>query len=125
MLPYEWTCSNPGCKASFATFSQEAIDQMREEHLHQHRQEETEVEIKRREEEARKLAEELNLLTKKNYNCLRLTGLDLSFLKTRHIKTDDEDIEFDPSIEPKPTKESLAPGKWAEILKRAWLPNKS
>ena len=120
-LPYEWSCDRPGCKASFATFSQQAIDQMREEHLYQHRQEDadTEQQIAEREREARELAEALNLLTKKNYNCLKLTGLDLSFLKTRHIKIDDEDIEFDPSLESKPTKDFLPQKQWAEILEAA------
>jgi hypothetical protein len=116
---HEWQCPREGCDRFIMAYSKSGIEKLIEEHLYVHSQQDREDELKRRQEEVENLTKELaSIQPNKNDNLLVLTAQDIAFLKTRHIKID-EDIEFDPCLELKPSKGFLPQALWKKILEAA------
>jgi len=105
----EWTCPRLGCKKYILAYTQNGLNLFIEEHLSQHRQED------------RERGETVAAIVKfrpPDYDTLRVTAIDIGFLKTRGIAIDDK-IVFDPTIIPKLSKNELSQSRWSEILDRA------
>src|ERR1700676_4517072 len=76
---HQWKCPRLGCKKEIATYTIGALESLRRIHEEEH-----EAETK---ENIRKF--ELSKI-KVNYDKLKITYLDFTFLKTRFIKIDDD-----------------------------------
>lgn len=83
--PFEWTC--PTCRKLVMTWTQKALRDEMEHHEYRHRKEEEEL---RRNSEVNETA--MVVYEEKNYDILPLTVIDVGFLRTRHIKVDEQDM---------------------------------
>ena len=81
---YKWKCPRLGCKKEFMTYTEGALQSLINIHERDHANE-TADNIKKYEELKK-------ILPPRNPNKLVLNPLDITFLKTRHIKID-EDME--------------------------------
>lgn len=108
---HRWNCPRPSCKKFYMSYTEKGLQLLSEEHMDQHRREDREMQ-----NQAVTALEYVG--PRKDYDILNLTAKDIGFLKTRGIAID-KNIEWDLSIEPKPTTEELSQNKWAHILDRA------
>jgi hypothetical protein len=109
-MNFEWTCQRIGCKKFIGTYTERGLNLLVEDHMSQHQREDTERGV---------MSTAMAVFVRKDYNVLRLTPVDMGFLKTRGIKIDDE-TEVDLVSTPKPSKTELGQRLWARILHNSW-----
>lgn len=121
---FEWSCPRLGCKKYIVSYTERGMRLLSEEHILQHMREDRESPTlgqitQKINEEVKAKSDALAIVEEKDYNILKLTAVDIGFLKTRLIKIDDQ-IEYDPAQDPRPTNDELNQWLWRRILDKVW-----
>lgn len=82
--PFEYEC--PICKKKIVAWTQRALRDITEDHEYRHRRETGEFH-----NAVTEPGTSIIVYEERNYDILPLTAADIGFLKTRHIKVDEQD----------------------------------
>jgi len=104
--PFEWTCKRDGCKRFLMAWTDKGLQMEIERHMDRHYQEDVLAGIQ---------STALTLYKRPNYETLLINTSDAGFLRTRHIKLDD-DIIIDETLGYQASKTELSQQVWYKIL---------